>query len=53
MEKIILEIRIGEGGTDAKLLVEEMKNIYLKSAKLNNFKSEILESREGFTSIYL
>lgn len=36
MEKIVLEIRDTEGGTDAKLLVGEMKNIYIKAAKLNN-----------------
>jgi len=36
MEKINLEIRDAEGGTDAKLLVGEMKNIYIKTAKLNN-----------------
>jgi len=37
MEKIQLEIRDAEGGTDAKLLVGEMKNIYIKTAKNNNF----------------
>jgi protein subunit release factor A len=37
MEKIQLEIRDAEGGTDAKLLVGEMKNIYIKAAKNNNF----------------
>lgn len=36
MEKILLEIRDAEGGTDAKLLVKEMKDIYLKTAKINN-----------------
>lgn len=36
MEKINLEIRDAEGGTDAKLLVGEMKNIYIKTAKNNN-----------------
>lgn len=36
MEKILLEIRDAEGGTDAKLLVKEMKDIYLKTARLNN-----------------
>lgn len=37
MEKIILEIRDAEGGSDAKLLVGEMKTIYIKAAKLHNF----------------
>lgn len=36
MEKITLEIRVAEGGDDAKLLVGEMKNIYIKTAKLHN-----------------
>ncbi len=36
MEKINLEIRDAEGGTDAKLLVNEMRDIYIKTAKINN-----------------
>lgn len=36
MEKIILEIRASEGGEDAKLLVNEMRDIYIKTAKNNN-----------------
>jgi protein subunit release factor A len=36
MEKIKLEIRGAEGGTDAKLLVCEMKDIYTKAANINN-----------------
>ena len=36
MEKILLEIRDAEGGADAKMLVVEMKNIYIKTAKNNN-----------------
>jgi protein subunit release factor A len=49
--KIILEIRVGEGGDDAKLLVEDMTNIYLKSAKNNNFSYEIVEKRSGICVI--
>ena len=37
METIYLEIRDAEGGQDSKLLVEDMKNIYIKTAKKNNF----------------
>lgn len=37
MEKIILEIRASEGGEDSKLLVNEMYDIYMKTAKNNNF----------------
>lgn len=34
---IVLEIRNAEGGKDAKLLVIDMKNIYLKAANNNAF----------------
>jgi len=37
MEKVLLEIRASEGGEDSKLLVEDMKNIYIKTAKNNGF----------------
>ena len=53
MEKIILELRASEGGEDAKLLVEEMKNIYIKTAKNHNFNWLITEERLGFVSIWL
>lgn len=53
MESIILEIRASEGGTDSKLIVEDMMNIYLKSARINNFSSTILEKRDGYASICL
>lgn len=36
-EVIYLEIRDANGGDDAKLLVEDMKNIYTKTAKNKNF----------------
>ncbi len=36
MKKIILEIRASEGGEDSKLLVNEMCDIYVKTAKNNN-----------------
>jgi protein subunit release factor A len=32
MEKIILEIKSAEGGSDSKLLVKEMAEIYRKTA---------------------
>ncbi len=50
-ESIILEIRASEGGSDSKLIVVDMMNIYLKSARVNNFESSILENREGYVSI--
>jgi protein subunit release factor A len=43
MDKIILEIRDAEGGTDAKLLVEDMADIYIKSAKMNNFDCKTID----------
>ena len=33
MDAVIVEIRAGEGGTDAKLLVEKMAKIYRKYAE--------------------
>jgi protein subunit release factor A len=50
-ESIILEIRAGEGGSDAKLLVKDTLNIYLKSARNQSFESKLQEEREGFASI--
>lgn len=52
-EKIILELRASEGGSDSKLLVADLANIYLKSAKNNNFSFEIKENRPGFCLIWL
>lgn len=37
MSNVIMEIRAAEGGEDAKLLVTEMSNIYIKAAKLQGF----------------
>lgn len=37
MEQIILEIRDAEGGEDAKLLVVDMRDIYIKTAKINSY----------------
>lgn len=53
MEKVILEIRDAEGGTDAKLLVGEMKDIYIKAAKSNNINWLIVEERDGFVVMWL
>ena len=53
MEKIIIEIRDGEGGQDAKLLIKEMAEIYKKTARVENFKIETIEEKNGFTSYYL
>jgi protein subunit release factor A len=51
MEQIIIEIRAAEGGSDSKLLVQDLKDIYLKTARVNNFDYKVIDSRDGFTSI--
>ena len=47
MEKVYIQIRRGEGGKDAALLVEDMADMYIKSAKINNFQYAILENKDG------
>jgi protein subunit release factor A len=51
MKEIIIEIRAAEGGTDSKLLVKDLMDIYIKSAKLNQLTYQIKENIEGFASI--
>ena len=53
MEKLILEIRDAEGGSDAKLLVNEMRDIYIKTAKNNNIDWLIVEEKQGFVNLWL
>lgn len=50
MEQIIIEIRAAEGGQDSKLLVEDLRDIYLKTARNNNYDYKVT-NRDGFTSI--
>lgn len=38
--KTVIEIRQGVGGSDAKLLVEDLANLYLKVCRINNFIAE-------------
>lgn len=45
--KVILELRAGEGGEDAKLLVKDQGNIYLNFAARNNLTVEIIDSGHG------
>ena len=52
MEQIIIEIRAAEGGQDSKLLVEDLRDIYLKTARVNNFDVKVI-NRDGFASIWL
>jgi hypothetical protein len=53
MGTIHLEIRDAEGGTDAKLLVKEMLDIYTKAARLNNLECSLVEERNGFAHLCL
>ena len=53
MEKIVIEIRDIEGGEDAKLLVKDMKSIYLKSIKNNNFNLDKIEDRDGTVNLWI
>ena len=50
-ETIYIELRAAEGGSDSKLLVEDLKNIYLKSARNKNFEAKIEEERSGLCII--
>lgn len=42
--KIVMEIRPGEGGEDAKLLVIDQTSIYLRYCEHNNIKASVLEA---------
>lgn len=42
-DKIILEIRSGEGGEDSKLLCEEMAAIYQKASIINSFECSVVD----------
>jgi protein subunit release factor A len=50
-EKIQMEIRPAEGGEDSKLLIKEMKNIYIKACKLQNFDYQIKEDTDSIIVI--
>jgi len=45
--KVAIEIRPGEGGMDAKLLIVNQTKIYLRYAEKNNLKAEITADDEG------
>jgi protein subunit release factor A len=42
--RFLVEIRPGEGGTDAKLLVSEQAEIYIRYAKRHGLNIEITDS---------
>lgn len=45
--KISIEVRPGEGGEDAKLLVQEQGRIYLRYAERQGLKAEVLDDEHG------
>lgn len=51
--KTYIEIRDAKGGRDAKILVDEMADIFQRSAKLNGFSCGIDHWREGFVVLWL
>lgn len=51
MKTIILEIKEAEGGQDAKMLVQDMEQIYRKAAQINGFTITDSISRPGFSSL--
>lgn len=42
MQKIIVEIRSGEGGADSKLFINDMAKMYMSYAKREGLVSECL-----------
>lgn len=53
MNKMIVEIRGGEGGDDAKLLVEEQLGIYLRWCQRTGTQAEIVDVRPGLAILQL
>lgn len=45
--KLSIEIRPGEGGEDAKLLVAEMAKIYLRYAERFALRAEVVDEEHG------
>ena len=52
-QSIILQVRASEGGSDSKLLVNDLINIYLKSCRNNGFKATIVDDRVGNMSLLI
>ena len=42
MERILLELRPGEGGTDSKLFIKDMAKMYTSYARKEGFELECL-----------
>lgn len=45
--KIMIEIRPGEGGEDARLLVRDQAAIYIKHAEKNRLHVEVVDASLG------
>lgn len=45
--KLNMEIRPGEGGDDAKMLVNEQAKIYIRFAEKNNIAVEVIDQSVG------
>jgi len=45
--KVLMEIRPGEGGEDARLLVADQLGIYVNYCKLRGLKYELVEEGKG------
>lgn len=45
--KLSMEIRAGEGGDDAKMLVQEQAKMYLRFAEKNNVNASITDESVG------
>jgi protein subunit release factor A len=53
METIIVELRAGEGGKDASLLVRDLADVYRRAAKVESFSFLKIQEREGYISLCL
>lgn len=52
-KSILVEIRAGEGGDDAKMLVKEQFGIYERTCKLNQLWLDVIDEREGFCALII
>ena len=52
-DKIILELRAAVGGDDSKLLIKDMRDIYLKVCRNNSFESKIIEDNDALIIIWI
>ena len=53
METILIEVRAGEGGADAKLLVEDQIKLYLKFCQRKGYEVVLVEQLPGFVALQI